>query len=127
MKIGPQKTLDPSVSRLVSVLVMTFGMLLILLGGLMVYELSDVANVNIGGSVALMWGGSAIMAAGFAVRRNQRLMLRPRWVHAAFIFGIISSLALPKTVATGDTVGTIGMLLMQAIAIFCIWKGCWQR
>ena len=78
-----------------------------LLGAIMFYELRDDPNIVLSGSVALIWGGLAIVVAGFAVRRNQLLMLGPRWMYAAFLFGIISSAAM---IPDGDTIGRLACL-----------------
>lgn len=97
---------------------MILGAGLALLGALMLAGLDFSADAF--GSVALVWGGLAIALAGKNIRRNDVLLERPRWFFAACLFGISSSAGLYKTVMSGDAAGTIGMILLQAIALYAL-------
>ena len=108
--------------RLVSVLAMLFGVLLALFGALMLFGLGFSADAY--GSVALVWVGLAIVLAGKEIRRTHVLLNRPRWFFAACLFGIASSAGLYKTILTGDSAGTIGLIPLQAIALYALWRAC---
>jgi hypothetical protein len=111
-------------SKLASVLAMIFGALLAMLGALMIFELGFSANAY--GSAGLVWGGIAILLAGKAIRRTRVLLIRPRWFFAASLFGISSSAGLYKTILTGDTAGTIGLIPLQSFALYALWRACRQ-
>ena len=99
---------------------MIFGVLLALLGALILFGLEFSADAY--GSVALVWGGLAIALAGMNIRRPDVLLERPRWFYAACLFGISSSAGLYKTVLTGDSAGTFGLIPLQAIALYALWR-----
>ena len=109
-------------AKLISILAVIFGVLLASLGALMLFGLDFSADAY--GSAALVWGGLAIVLAGKEVRRTHVLLKRPRWFFAACIFGISSSAGLYKTVLTGDSAGTIGLMPMQVIALYALWQAC---
>ena len=97
-----------------------FGALLALLGAVMVFGLDFSADAY--GSIALVWTGLAIALAGRNIRRSDVLLERPRSFFAACVFGISSSAGLYKTILTGDTVGAIGLIPLQAIALYALWR-----
>ncbi len=108
--------------KLVSILAVIFGVLLVLLGALMLFGLGFSADAY--GSVALVWGGLAIVLAGKEIRRTHVLLKRPRWFFAACLFGISSSAGLYKTILTGDSAGAIGLIPLQVIALYALWRAC---
>ena len=95
---------------------------MVLLGAILLYELDFAADAF--GSVGLTWGGMAFVVAGRQIRRTHTLLQRPRWFYAACLFGILSSAGLYKTVMTDDSVGAIGMIVLQLIALFALWRAC---
>ena len=111
-------------AKLASVLAMIFGALLSLLGALMIFGLSFSADAY--GSVGLIWGGIAILLAGKAIRRTRVFLKRPRWFFAASLFGISSSAGLYKTILTDDTAGTIGLIPLQVLALYALWRAIGQ-
>ena len=111
-------------AKLASVLAMIFGALLAMLGAMMIFGLDFSADAF--GSAALVWSGIAFMYSGRAIRRNRVFLKRPRWFFAAYLCGIASSAGLYKTILTGDTAGAIGMVPLQAIALYALWQASRQ-
>lgn len=111
-------------AKVASAIAMIFGALTALLGALMMFESSFAADAY--GSAGLIWGGIAILLAGKTIRRTRVFLKRPRWFFAASLFGISSGAGLYKTILTGDTAGTLGLIPLQAFALYALWRACAQ-
>ena len=116
--------MDVEQAKLVSILAVISGGLVSLLGILMLFGLDFSTDAY--GSVALVWTGLAFSLAGRKIRRTGVLLERPRWFFAACLFGIASSAGLYKTVLTDDLAGAIGMVPLQLIALYALWRSLRQ-
>lgn len=127
MKSEPSEPLHPEEAKLASVLVCFFGVLIILMGGMMWFGLANYSGVDRSGAATLVWFGLATVIHGAAIRRVRQLMRKPRWTCVAFFLGIVSFAGLYHSIWERDVVAAIGMLPMQLFALFALWHSTWRH
>ncbi len=112
----------PEEAKLTSVLVMVFGALFVLMGTLMLttagYETWKAAS----SSLAMLWGGIVIIAAGRTIRKTQVLFTKPRWFAFAFFWGVMSVIGLFTGVTQNDGSKIAIFAVLQVSAVYILWR-----
>ena len=119
--------LHPEEAKLASALVSLFGLLVTIMGGIMWFGLASDSTVDRSGAAAMVWFGLALVVHGTAIRRNRKLMKKPRWTYTAFLFGIVSFASLHHSIWDRDVVAAVLLIPMQIFALFALWHSTWRH
>ena len=103
-------------------LIMFFGVLVIAHSTLMLATAGYETWRAAARSLALLWGGIAIVAAGYPIRTTRVLVASPRWFMFAFFWGVMSVVGLFTGITQEDN-WKIGIFsVFQIVAVYLLWR-----
>ena len=108
-------------------LVMFFGALVIAHSTLMLATAGYETWQAAARSLALLWGGIAIVAAGYPIRKTRVLVASPRWFMFAFFWGVMSVFGLFTGITQQDAMKIAIFTVLQLVAVYLLWRAVSPR